>query len=479
MERMVLRPGFLSLLATAIVAGLVAVAGTGDPAQAAYPGTNGVIAYSVPGTPEGYGTATVSLWAMNPDGSAQQALHQTYVGDPLEVGASWSPDGNTIAFTRCAAVLFGCDQSREIWLRASDGSNPRKVSTGTQPTWFPGGNALVITDYYFFPDGYRTSELYRLNIDGTGRTLLTTPDNCGKGLPKVSPLGDRVAFQWSCPYLDRVSGVYAIPAGGGEPQRLTPATVAYEGYGGFDWSPDGNRIVYSREANAPLGTQQYDLFVVDLATGVATRVTNTGYSGGQQINEQGPVFSPAGTKIAYHRGGNIWVMNADGSGQTPLTATDQREDWPSWQPCVAGVTTRCVLTAPPPPPPPPGPPPPGPPPPGPPPPGPPPPPRPPPPPGPLPPPPPAPRPPAPSPPPPPPPPSRQPVQLRCVVPRVIGKTLAAARIAIFNANCRVGRVERAYSAKRKGRVIAQSPRPRTRRAEGGRVNLLVSRGRRR
>jgi Tol biopolymer transport system component len=326
MERMVLRPGFLSLLAAAIVAGLVAVAGTGDPAQAAYPGTNGVIAYSVPGTPEGYGTATVSLWAMNPDGSAQQALHQTYVGDPLEVGASWSPDGNTIAFTRCAAVLFGCDQSREIWLRASDGSNPRKVSTGTQPTWFPGGNALVITDYYFFPDGYRTSELYRLNIDGTGRTLLTTPDNCGKGLPKVSPLGDRVAFQWSCPYLDRVSGVYAIPAGGGEPQRLTPATVAYEGYGGFDWSPDGNRIVYSREANAPLGTQQYDLFVVDLATGVATRVTNTGYSGGQQINEQGPVFSPDGTKIAYHRGGNIWVMNADGSGQTPLTATDQREE---------------------------------------------------------------------------------------------------------------------------------------------------------
>ena len=222
----------------------------------------------------------------------------------------------------------------------------------------------MVADTYVFPSGTATQELYRLNPNGTGRTLLTVPDNCGKGLPKVSPLGNRVAFRWGCPYLDMTNGVYAIPPGGGTPQPVTPASPThYEAFSGFDWSPDGSRIVYTREPWGPLGNQTFDLFVVDLTTGVATQLTNTGYIDGRRTDEDGPVFSPDGGRIAYHRDGNIWVMNADGSGQTPLTATAQYEDWASWQPCIAGVTTRCVLTPLPPPQPPPGPPPPGPPPP--------------------------------------------------------------------------------------------------------------------
>jgi hypothetical protein len=106
---------------------------------------------------------------------------------------------------------------------------------------------------------------------------------------------------------------------------------------------------------------------------------------------------------------------------------------------------------------------------------------PPPPPAPLPPPPPPPGPPAPPPPgppaPPPPPPPVQP--RRCVVPRVIGKRLQAARRAIARANCRVGRVRRARSKRvRRGLVLAQSPRPGRRMANGARVRLVVSSGRR-
>ena len=121
----VIKSRLLRVLTTATVFGFVAVAvAVGEPARAAYPGQNGVIAYTAPGTPEEYGTAVVSIWAMNPDGSAQQPLHQNYVDDPLELGTSWSPNGNTFAFTRCAPVLFGCNFSQEVWLRASDGTNP-------------------------------------------------------------------------------------------------------------------------------------------------------------------------------------------------------------------------------------------------------------------------------------------------------------------------------------------------------------------
>jgi uncharacterized delta-60 repeat protein len=68
----------------------------------------------------------------------------------------------------------------------------------------------------------------------------------------------------------------------------------------------------------------------------------------------------------------------------------------------------------------------------------------------------------------------------CVVPNLRGRTLGAARSSLTKAFCRVGTVKRAYSARvGKGRVISQRPAPRARLAELAKVNLVVSRGRRR
>ena len=76
--------------------------------------------------------------------------------------------------------------------------------------------------------------------------------------------------------------------------------------------------------------------------------------------------------------------------------------------------------------------------------------------------PPAPPPPPPWPPPPPlPPPSPPPVKAPCTVPNVIGQTLARAETKIRKAHCRTGKVTRKHaSARKRGHVIAQSPRPR-------------------
>jgi subtilisin family serine protease len=67
---------------------------------------------------------------------------------------------------------------------------------------------------------------------------------------------------------------------------------------------------------------------------------------------------------------------------------------------------------------------------------------------------------------------------RCVVPRVTGKTLAAARSTLRRSHCALGRVTRRRSRVRRGRVIAQSMRPGTRRPRGTRVGVTLSRGRR-
>jgi DNA-binding beta-propeller fold protein YncE len=50
-------------------------------------------------------------------------------------------------------------------------------------------------------------------------------------------------------------------------------------------------------------------------------------------NAQDAAYSPDGTLVAFARGGDIWVANADGSGQRRLAATPAVEEWaPSWLP---------------------------------------------------------------------------------------------------------------------------------------------------
>jgi uncharacterized delta-60 repeat protein len=68
----------------------------------------------------------------------------------------------------------------------------------------------------------------------------------------------------------------------------------------------------------------------------------------------------------------------------------------------------------------------------------------------------------------------------CNVPNVVKKTLRAARVALAKARCRVGKVMRKYSQRvNQGRVSSQKPRAGSTLPSGAKVNLVVSRGRRR
>jgi uncharacterized delta-60 repeat protein len=65
----------------------------------------------------------------------------------------------------------------------------------------------------------------------------------------------------------------------------------------------------------------------------------------------------------------------------------------------------------------------------------------------------------------------------CIVPKVKGKTLKAAKRAIKRAHCSVGKVTRAFSAKvKRGRVISQKPKPGRKLAAGSKVRLTLSKG---
>jgi PASTA domain/Divergent InlB B-repeat domain/Sortilin, neurotensin receptor 3, len=68
--------------------------------------------------------------------------------------------------------------------------------------------------------------------------------------------------------------------------------------------------------------------------------------------------------------------------------------------------------------------------------------------------------------------------VQCVVPKVKGKKLAAAKTAITHAHCAVGKITKAASKTvAKGKVISQKPPPGKHLTAGAKVNLVVSKGR--
>jgi beta-lactam-binding protein with PASTA domain len=67
--------------------------------------------------------------------------------------------------------------------------------------------------------------------------------------------------------------------------------------------------------------------------------------------------------------------------------------------------------------------------------------------------------------------------VRCVVPRLSGKSLTAAKGALRKAHCALGAVKKAYSSHKKGTVVGQRAKPGSRHAKGFKVGVTVSKGR--
>jgi Tol biopolymer transport system component len=92
-----------------------------------------------------------------------------------------------------------------------------------------------------------------------------------------------------------------------------------------EWSPDGRAIAFVGPGPGRVG----DIYVM-AADGLAWRRLTT-----TRLEEGQPAWSPDGTHIAFAREGALWVMEADGTDQTPLIETvgpGEYQSSPSWSP---------------------------------------------------------------------------------------------------------------------------------------------------
>ena len=273
------------------------------------------VAFSGNGALDGSNAAGIgnNIWVVNADGSGATPLtriaHLNLFG---QSNIAWSPDGTKIAFDSSRA-LDGRDASNtnnglNIWVMNADGSGALPLTditvteTISKPIWSPDGSKIA-----YLSDRALTG----FNLEGPNSTLNIWVMNSDG------------------------SGGTGLQGSGSTPLTKLTALGAGVDPGSAVWSPDSSKIIFSSrraldgsDAKGPNGTD--NIWVVNADGSSDTPLIKLTAIG---AGSSSPAWSPDGSKVAFvsvaaldgsdaqsiNNSGNIWVMNADGSGRTPVT----------------------------------------------------------------------------------------------------------------------------------------------------------------
>ena len=209
-----------------------------------------------------------------------------------------------------------------------DGENPRivEVIPGTVTVTFTvtclGADALIA----FGSNAFELQAIFTVRPDGSGLTNLT-PGGGFERNPVWSPDGRKILFA-------KDDDLYVMQADGSGRVLVARGDAEVSGY---TWSPDGRMIAFTQAGLAN------DLFFQELWVMAADG------SGPLRLAADGatPSWSPDSRRIAYEGGGQIRLINADGSGDTGLTNQQYGAFQPAWSPGGERIAFVTALDEPP------------------------------------------------------------------------------------------------------------------------------------
>ncbi len=123
--------------------------------------------------------------------------------------------------------------------------------------------------------------------------------------------GDRVYFDWNPGGEFLADSLYSVPRSGGEPEKV-PAGERRSNPPTFDGWHHGQGV-YTDDFRRKVYASDGDLFLYDRETGETTRLTET------RGRESNPRFDPAGERVLYRRGDDLFALHLSTGMVSQLT----------------------------------------------------------------------------------------------------------------------------------------------------------------
>lgn len=323
---------------------------TAGPAQGAFPGRNGTL-YCNTGR---FGISEII--ALDPTGVEPPRRLTNNIFDDFE--ATPSPDGTRIAFTSTREdrdqeiwVMYQ-DGSGAKRLTNSPGED-------RPGTFSPDGTKISFHSARFpvTPGvGHSSLEVMVMNADGSNPVRMTN-NTFQDSFAHWSPNGDRIAFTTSRDTTFAPDGtptfnfeIYSLVPVDANNDGNADVQTRITNSPGEDshahWSPDASQIVFHSRRNAtPAEPGIIEIYRASSTNGSnAVRLTN------DTVFDAFPVWSPDGQKIAWSREfpSEVFTMNAsNGNQKTNITnepADDTRCDWARQLPCTISGSGDIVGT---------------------------------------------------------------------------------------------------------------------------------------
>ncbi len=215
------------------------------------------------------------------------------------VSPALSPDGKRIVF----------EALNQLWLLETDGVGGGKPQQLTHdlyykedPAWSPDGKSIAYSS-----DKGGSEDIYVLDVASKTEKRVTSSAASAEVSPAWSPDGKKLAWQ------DQEGATWILDLGTGQQRRLVgplfePSKPS--------WSAGGNTIAigavksYTRRFRE--GTSQ--ILTADVSTGALTYTEPAPFKSLSTRGEDGPIYSPDGSSVAFVMDSVLWIRPVDKNG---------------------------------------------------------------------------------------------------------------------------------------------------------------------